>query len=76
MSRHTDQALLDAVRLHRQRLRSAFLHGALGARRQVVPVVHRVLVSLVVGAVALAITIGVSYARNLTAGSASLFGGA
>lgn len=70
MSRHTDQALLEAVAIHRERLLGAFLHGR-GATRPGVPVLRRLVVSIVVAAVVCAGCVGVSFVRSMLANNAA-----
>ncbi len=65
MSRHDDQALLEAVKTHRDRLLAAFVFGRLGSRRVVSTLLNRLLVGLVLGAVACAVCAGVAFAMNL-----------
>lgn len=65
MSRHDDQALLEAVRIHRGRLSGAFLGGADGVRRGVSTLVGRLVGSLVIAAVVCAICVGVSFAMSV-----------
>ncbi len=65
MSRHDDQALLEAVHIHRDRLRGAFLQGTGGVRRGVSTLIPRLMASLVLAAVACAICVGVSFALSV-----------
>ena len=65
MSRHDDQALLEAVRTHRERLRGAFLFGSLGSRRSSSTLIGRLIGSIVVGALAAAVCAGVSFAISV-----------
>lgn len=71
MSKHTDQALLEAVAIHRERLHGAFLQGQGAARRPVVPVLRRLVVSVVVAAVVCAGCVGVSFVRSMLANNAA-----
>lgn len=65
MSRYDDQALLEAVRTHRERLRGAFLFGSLGTRRSSSMLIGRLIGSVVAGAVAAAVCAGVSFAISV-----------
>jgi len=61
MSRHDDQALLEAVRIHRDRLRGAFLRGPAGIRQGVPPLMARLVASLILAAVVCAVCVGISF---------------
>ncbi|SDS00341.1 hypothetical protein [Microterricola viridarii] len=61
MSSHDDSALLETVRTHRERLRGAFLAGALGTRRTISTLTGKVMGSIVLAAVAVAVCVGVSF---------------
>lgn len=65
MSRHDDQALLEAVRTHRERLRGALLFGSLGTRRSSSTLIGRLVGSVVIAAVAAAVCAGVSFALSV-----------
>ncbi|MBF4634838.1 hypothetical protein ITJ38_10535 [Agreia pratensis] len=65
MAKHDDQALLESVRTHRERLHGAFLHGALGARRSARSLVMRLIVGVILGAVASAACVGVGFVTDL-----------
>lgn len=65
MNRHDEQALLEAVRIHRGRLRGAFLQGTSGVRRGVATLTGRLMWSLVIAAVVCAICVGVSFAISV-----------
>lgn len=65
MSKHEDQALLEAVRTHRERLRGAFLFGSLGTRRSSATLVNRLVASVVLAAVACAGCVGVSFVSSV-----------
>lgn len=65
MSRHDDQALLEAVKTHRERLIAAFVFGGLGSRRAASTLVNRLLVGTVLAAVACAVCAGVAFAMNV-----------
>lgn len=65
MSRHDDQALLETVRTHRERLRGAFVFGARGSRRSSSTLIGRLIGSIVAAAVAAAVCAGVSFALSV-----------
>lgn len=65
MSRQEDQALLEAVKTHRERLLAAFLFGSLGRRRVASTLLNRLLVGLVLAAIACAVCAGVAFTMNL-----------
>ncbi|GAB2476074.1 hypothetical protein [Jatrophihabitans fulvus] len=66
MARDRDATLLETVRVRRRRLRDAFLHGALRARRTASDNVRALIVGLVVAAVACAACAAVSFIRSHT----------
>ena len=68
-----DAILLESVRVHRARLRAAFLHGALAHRRRTADNVRRFVGSAVLAAVLCAGCVGASFLR---ANVGSLSGGA
>lgn len=72
MPRDTDAVLLESVRVHRARLRAAFLHGDLGSRRTTNDNVRRVIGSTVLAAVIGAGCAGYSFFQ---ANAGSLRGG-
>lgn len=61
MSSHEDSALLETVRTHRERLRGAFLAGSHGTRRSISTLTGKVMGSIVLAAVAVAVCVGVSF---------------
>ncbi|GAA3598166.1 hypothetical protein GCM10022198_23040 [Klugiella xanthotipulae] len=61
MGKYDDQALLEAVKTHRERLRGAFLFGSLGSRRVASTLANRMFVSVILAAVACAVCAGVSF---------------
>lgn len=67
MAKHDDQSLLESVRTHRERLHGAFLHGSLGTRRGARSLVTRLIVGVVLGAVAAAACVGVGFVGDLLA---------
>lgn len=67
MAKHDDQSLLESVRTHRERLHGAFLHGSLGTRRSARSLVMRLIVGVVLGAVAAAACVGVGFVGDLLA---------
>jgi hypothetical protein len=64
MARETDALLLESVRVHRARLRAAFVHGELAARRTTNDNVRRFVASTVVAAVLCAGCAGWSFLRE------------
>lgn len=64
MARESDAILLESVRVHRARLRAAFVHGALAARRTTNDNVRRFVASTVIAAVACAGCAGWSFLRE------------
>lgn len=65
MSRHEDQALLEAVKTHRERLHGAFLGGPAGVRRGIKTLTGRLLGSLVIAAITCAVCVGVSFVLSV-----------
>lgn len=65
MSRIDDQALLEAVRTHRERLRSAFVFGSSAARRTTSTLIPRLFVSVVLAAAACAGVAGTAFVLGL-----------
>lgn len=65
MSRHEDQALLEAVKTHRDRLHGAFLGGSSGVRRGVKTLTGRLIGSLVIAAIICAVCVGVSFVLSV-----------
>lgn len=63
MARDLDSALLESVRVRRRRLRDAFLHGALRTRRVTSDNVRRLIIGMVLAAIACAVCAGVSFVR-------------
>lgn len=63
MARDSDAVLLESVRVHRSRLRGAFLHGDLGDRRTTPDNVRRFIGSTVVAAVLCAGCAGWSFVQ-------------
>ena len=72
MPRDSDAILLESVRVHRARLRAAFLHGDLRARRTTNDNVRRFIGSTVLAAVVCAGCAGYSFVQ---ANAGSLRGG-
>lgn len=72
MPRDSDAILLESVRVHRARMRAAFLHGDLRARRATNDNVRRFVGSLVLAAVACAGCAGYAFVQ---ANAGSLRGG-
>ena len=64
MARETDAILLESVRVHRARLRAAFVHGELAARRTTNDNVRRFVASTVIAAVLCAGCAGWSFLRT------------
>lgn len=65
MSKHDDSALLEAVRTHRERLRGAFLAGSHGTRRSISTLTGKVMGSIVLAAVAVAVCVGVAFVLSV-----------
>lgn len=64
MARETDAILLESVRVHRARLRAAFVHGELAARRTTNDNVRRFVASTVIAAVLCAGSAGWAFLRE------------
>jgi hypothetical protein len=71
MAQHDDQALLESVRTHRERLGGAFLHGSLGTRRAVRSLTKRLVAGVVIAAVASAACVGVGFVTGILAQQAA-----
>jgi hypothetical protein len=71
MANNRDAILLETVRTHRDRLLAAFLFGELGERRTANDNVKRLIGGIVLGAVACAACVGVSFVSNLLAEQAA-----
>ena len=71
MSMNDDQTLLETVQTHRQRLLSAFLHGSLGVRRAVRSPMRRLIVGVIIAAVASAACGGVGFVTKMLADQAA-----
>lgn len=69
--RERDQALLESVRTHRERLDSAIAHGSLGARRPVPSLTRRLVAGMVVAAIACAACVGVGFVGSILAANAA-----
>lgn len=69
--RERDQALLESVRTHRERLAAALAHGSLGARRPVPSLVRRLVAGMVVAAIACAACVGVGFVGGILAANAA-----
>ncbi len=63
MARDTDAALLESVRVRRRRLREAFLYGSLRTRRTTADTMRRLMISLVLAAIACAVCAGISFVK-------------
>ena len=71
MSTERDQALLESVRTHRERLGSAIAFGSLGARRPVTSLVRRLIGGMIIAAIACAACVGVSFVGSILAANAA-----
>ena len=71
MSTERDQALLESVRTHRDRLGSAIAFGSLGARRPVTSLIRRLIGGMVIAAIACAACVGVSFVGSILAANAA-----
>lgn len=69
--RERDQALLESVRTHRERLNAAIAHGSLGARRPLGSIPRRLIVGMVIAAIACAACVGVGFVAGLLADRAA-----
>lgn len=69
--RERDQALLESVRTHRERLGSAIAFGSLGARRPVASLMRRLVVGVVIAAIACAACVGVSFVGSILRANAA-----
>lgn len=69
--RERDQALLESVRTHRERLGSAIAFGSLGARRPVASLTRRLIVGIVIAAIACAACVGVSFVGSILRANAA-----
>lgn len=66
-----DQALLESVQTHRERLGSAIAFGSLGARRPVTSLTRRLITGMVIAAIACAACVGVSFVGSILAANAA-----
>ena len=66
-----DDALLESVRTHRRRLGAALAFGEMGARRPVGSITRRLLVGMVLAAVACAACVGVGFVSGILAANAA-----
>lgn len=64
MARDLDTQLLESVRVRRQRLEDAFVHGSLAARRTLKNNIRRLFVGVMVAAVVCAGCAGTSFLRT------------
>lgn len=69
-----DQALLESVQTHRARLGSAIAFGSLGARRPLTSLIRRLVVGMVIAAIACAACVGVSFVGSILAANAAAAG--
>jgi hypothetical protein len=66
-----DQALLESVRTHRDRLGAAIAFGSLGARRPLTSLTRRLIAGMVVAAIACAACVGVGFVGSILAANAA-----
>jgi hypothetical protein len=66
-----DQALLESVQTHRARLGSAIAFGSLGARRPLASLTRRLIIGMVVAAIACAACVGVSFVGSILRANAA-----
>jgi hypothetical protein len=66
-----DQALLESVRTHRDRLGAALAFGSLGSRRQLPSLTRRLIGGVVVAAIACAACVGVGFVSSILAANAA-----
>jgi hypothetical protein len=69
--RERDQALLESVRTHRERLGSAIAFGSLGARRPLTNLTSRLIAGLVIAAIACAACVGVGFVGSILRANAA-----
>ena len=69
--RERDQALLESVRTHRDRLGAAIAFGSMGARRPVASLTRRIIGGMVIAAIACAACVGVSFVGSILAANAA-----
>ncbi|MDN4480269.1 hypothetical protein [Demequina muriae] len=62
-----DLAIVETARERRERLAAALIHGGLDSRRRLSALHKRVLIGIVVGAVAVAVCAGVSFVSKFMA---------
>jgi hypothetical protein len=64
MARDLDAQLLESVRVRRLRLSDAFVHGSLASRRSLTNNIRRLLLGVMVAAIACASCAGTSFVRS------------
>jgi hypothetical protein len=69
--RERDQALLESVRTHRDRLGSAIAFGSLGARRPLTSLTSRLIAGMVIAAIACAACVGVGFVGSILRANAA-----
>lgn len=69
--RERDQALLESVRTHRDRLGAAIAYGSLGARQPLTSLTRRLVAGMVIAAIACAACVGVGFVGSILAGNAA-----
>lgn len=69
--RERDQALLESVRTHRDRLGSAIAFGSLGARRPLASLTSRLIAGMVIAAIACAACVGVGFVGSILRANAA-----
>ena len=69
--RERDQALLESVRTHRDRLGSAIAFGSLGARRPLTSLTRRLIAGMVIAAIACAACVGVGFVGSILRANAA-----
>ncbi len=63
MARDLDATLLESVRVRRRRLSDAFLHGTLRTRRTTTDNIRRLVVGVILAAIACAVCAGVAFVK-------------
>ncbi|MEO5534198.1 MAG: hypothetical protein ABIR17_03605 [Pseudolysinimonas sp.] len=66
-----DDSLLESVSTHRRRLGAALAFGSMGARRSVGSIVRRLLIGMVLAAIACAVCIGVGFVSSILIANAA-----
>lgn len=65
MSKDEDQALIEATKIHKERLRGAFLNGRKGVNQGIRTLSSRLIGSIILAAVACGICVGTSFVLSV-----------